>query len=81
MEPSGRSVWCSAFHLETSEDARVLREATRLWLMPQQVAALPILEVSLVLFCLHLRKAAAALFGLSDSQADAQNLETSLQTS
>lgn len=48
--------------------------------MPQQTAALQISEVSLVLFCLHLCKAAAALFG-PDSQADAQNLESSLQTS
>lgn len=43
-------------------------------------AALQILEVSLLLFCLHPCKAAAALFG-PDSQADPQNLETSLQTS
>lgn len=42
--------------------------------------ALQIWEVSLVLFCLHLRKVAAALFG-PDSQDDAQNSETSLQTS
>lgn len=78
-EPSRRSVWWSAFPLETSEGAHLLREATRLSPMPRQVAALQISEVSSVLFCLHLRKAAAALFG-PDSQDDAQNLETSLQT-
>lgn len=79
-EPSRRSVWGSAFHLETSEGARLLREVTRLSLMLQQVVLWQILEVSLVLFCLHLCKAAAALFA-PDSRADAQNLESSVQTS